>query len=40
MWSPSVVKRRESIDRSLSEYLSLKIQRRPIQTAYTIAPCW
>jgi two-component system nitrogen regulation sensor histidine kinase NtrY len=32
-----VVKRRESIDRSLSEYLSLKIQRRPIQTAYTIA---
>jgi two-component system nitrogen regulation sensor histidine kinase NtrY len=33
----SVVKRREAIDRSLSEYLSLKIQRRPIQTAYTIA---
>jgi two-component system nitrogen regulation sensor histidine kinase NtrY len=33
----NVVKRRESIDRSLSEYLSLKIQRRPIQTAYTIA---
>jgi two-component system nitrogen regulation sensor histidine kinase NtrY len=33
----NVVTRHESIDRSLSEYLSLKIQRRPIQTAYTIA---
>ena len=32
----SVVKRRESIDRSFGEYLRLKIQRRPIQTTYTI----
>jgi len=32
----SVVKRREDIDRSFGEYLRLKIQRRPIQTAYTI----
>ena len=34
--SKSVVKRREEIDRSFGEYLRLKIQRRPIQTAYTI----
>jgi two-component system, NtrC family, nitrogen regulation sensor histidine kinase NtrY len=32
----SVVKRREQIDRSFGEYLRLKIQRRPIRTAYTI----
>jgi two-component system nitrogen regulation sensor histidine kinase NtrY len=32
----SVVKRREEIDRAFGEYLRLKIQRRPIQTAYTI----
>jgi two-component system nitrogen regulation sensor histidine kinase NtrY len=32
----SVVKRREAIDRSFGEYLRLKIQRRPIQTTYTI----
>ena len=32
----SVVKRREAIDRAFGEYLQLKIQRRPIQTAYTI----
>jgi two-component system nitrogen regulation sensor histidine kinase NtrY len=32
----SVVKRREAIDRAFAEYLRLKIQRRPIQTAYTI----
>ncbi len=32
----SVVQRRESIDRAFGEYLRLKIQRRPIQTAYTI----
>ncbi len=32
----SVVKRREAIDRAFGEYLRLKIQRRPIQTAYTI----
>src|SRR2546422_392968 len=32
----SVVKRREDIDRSFGEYLRLKIQRRPIQTTYTI----
>jgi two-component system nitrogen regulation sensor histidine kinase NtrY len=32
----SVVKRREEIDRAFAEYLRLKIQRRPIQTAYTI----
>src|SRR5262249_6369055 len=32
----SVVKRREEIDRSFGEYLRLKIQRRPIRTAYTI----
>jgi len=32
----SVVKRREEIDRSFGEYLRLKIQKRPIQTAYTI----
>jgi two-component system nitrogen regulation sensor histidine kinase NtrY len=32
----SVVKRREAIDRSFGEFLRLKIQRRPIQTAYTI----
>jgi two-component system nitrogen regulation sensor histidine kinase NtrY len=32
----SVVKRREEIDRAFVEYLRLKIQRRPIQTAYTI----
>ena len=32
----SVVKRREEIDRAFGEYLSLKIQRRPIVTAYTI----
>jgi two-component system nitrogen regulation sensor histidine kinase NtrY len=31
-----VVRERESISRSFSEYLSLKIQRRPIRTAYTI----
>jgi two-component system nitrogen regulation sensor histidine kinase NtrY len=32
----SVVKRREEIDRSFGEYLRLKVQRRPIRTAYTI----
>jgi len=32
----SVVKRREEIDRSFTEYLRLKIQRGPIRTAYTI----
>jgi two-component system nitrogen regulation sensor histidine kinase NtrY len=32
----SVVKRREEIDRSFAEYLRLKIQRRPIISAYTI----
>jgi two-component system, NtrC family, nitrogen regulation sensor histidine kinase NtrY len=32
----SVVHRREEIDRSFTEYLRLKIQRRPLQTAYTI----
>jgi two-component system nitrogen regulation sensor histidine kinase NtrY len=32
----SVVQRREEIDRAFGEYLRLKIQRRPIQTAYTI----
>jgi len=32
----SLVKRREEIDRAFGEYLRLKIQRRPIQTAYTI----
>src|SRR5579885_461229 len=32
----SVVKRREEIDRSFGEFLRLKIQRRPIQTAYMI----
>ena len=32
----SVVKRREQIDQAFSEYLRLKIQRRPITTAYTI----
>src|SRR5262249_14042808 len=32
----SVVKRREEIDRSFGEYLRLKVQRRPIKTAYTI----
>jgi two-component system nitrogen regulation sensor histidine kinase NtrY len=32
----SVVRRREEIDRSFGEYLRLKIQRRPIQTAYLI----
>jgi two-component system nitrogen regulation sensor histidine kinase NtrY len=32
----SVVKRRAEIDRAFGEYLSLKIQRRPIITAYTI----
>jgi two-component system nitrogen regulation sensor histidine kinase NtrY len=32
----SVVKQREEIDRAFGEYLRLKIQRRPIQTAYTI----
>src|SRR5215471_2907750 len=31
-----VVKRREEIDRSFGEYLRLKVQRRPIRTAYTI----
>jgi two-component system nitrogen regulation sensor histidine kinase NtrY len=36
-WVPnSVTKRREQIDRSFGEYLRLKIQRRPIRTAYTI----
>jgi two-component system nitrogen regulation sensor histidine kinase NtrY len=36
-WVPkSVVKHREEIDRSFGEYLRLKIQRRPIRTAYTI----
>jgi len=36
-WVPqSVVKRRAEIDRSFGEYLRLKIQRRPIRTAYTI----
>ncbi len=32
----SVVQRREQIDQAFGEYLRLKIQRRPIQTAYTI----
>src|SRR6185436_6880283 len=32
----SVVQRREAIDRAFGEYLRLKIQRRPIQTTYTI----
>src|SRR5262245_8698791 len=32
----SGVKRREEIDRSFGEYLRLKVQRRPIRTAYTI----
>jgi two-component system nitrogen regulation sensor histidine kinase NtrY len=32
----SVVNRREEIDRAFTEYLRLKIQRRPLQTAYTI----
>ena len=32
----SVVKRREQIDQAFSEYLRLKIQRRPITTAYAI----
>jgi two-component system nitrogen regulation sensor histidine kinase NtrY len=32
----SVVKQREEIDRAFGEYLRLKIQRRPIQTAYAI----
>jgi two-component system, NtrC family, nitrogen regulation sensor histidine kinase NtrY len=32
----SVVKWREEIDRSFGEYLRLKVQRRPIRTAYTI----
>ncbi len=32
----SVVSRREAIDQSFREYLRLKIQRRPIQTAYTL----
>ncbi|MFN8542617.1 MAG: HAMP domain-containing protein [Candidatus Binatia bacterium] len=32
----SVVKRREAIEGSFREFLRLKIQRRPIQTAYTI----
>ncbi len=32
----SVVKQREEIDRAFGEYLRLKIQRRPIVTAYTI----
>ena len=31
-----VVREREGIGRSFSEYLNLKIQRRPIRTAYTI----
>jgi len=31
-----VAQRRAGLDRSFSEYLSLKIQRRPIRTAYTI----
>ena len=31
-----VVREREGISRSFSEYLTLKIQRRPIRTAYTI----
>ena len=32
----SVVKRREASERAFNEYLRLKIQRRPIQTNYTI----
>jgi two-component system nitrogen regulation sensor histidine kinase NtrY len=32
----SVVTRREEIDQAFGEYLRLKIQRRPIRTAYTI----
>src|SRR4029077_15252399 len=32
----SVVKHREEIDRSFGEYLRLKVQRKPIRTAYTI----
>src|SRR5262249_56274974 len=32
----SVVKQREQIDQSFREYLRLKLQRRPIQTAYTL----
>ncbi len=36
-WVPqSVVKRRADLDQSFSQYLRLKIQRRPIRTAYTI----
>ena len=36
-WVPrSVRARREEIDRSFGQYLRLKIQRRPIQTSYTI----
>jgi len=33
---PGVVKRRAVLDQSFGEYLSLKIQRRPIRTAYTV----
>jgi two-component system nitrogen regulation sensor histidine kinase NtrY len=31
-----VVQRREDVDRAIGEYLRLKIQRRPIQTTYTM----